>query len=419
MEHLSAPVGGQDPLDALTPRPGVARRAQPTGAAMDDGVPGVECITSEASLRALAPHWRALHAGRADLTPFNSFEWLWSWWQAYGVAGALRVLVFRDGRTLVGIVPLRMSREHAGPARGCRVLRFVGDGSFDSDHLGIIAAPGRDAEVVERLGTWLRASRGWDVLCLRDLSEASALPDALRALATRDGLFVRVERTRCAVLELPASFDAFLRERQARFRTKVRSLLKRLDDDGLVVEWECDAAALRRRLRSLFALHQMRWQAAGGPGVFADARRRRFYAHFVPRFCRAGWLRLYSLRRGDSYVAHQLCFGGGGVTYLLQEGFDVTDTAASYGQMLRAAVVRELIRRGERRYDFLGGFSRHKEDWGAREGVIDNVVLARRGWRGRWYFHLPALREAAAQKALRWLPPVAVRALRRLTRRGA
>ena len=118
------------------------------------------------------------------------------------------------------------------------------------------------------------------------------------------------------------------------------------------------------------------------------------------------------MRRGDDYVAHQLCFGGGGVTYLLQEGFDTTDAAASYGQLLRAAVVRDLITRGERRYDFLGGFSRHKEDWGAQQGTTTHLVIARRSLRGRAYFHGPALRERAAALAKRVLPESLVQRLR-------
>ena len=149
--------------------------------------------------------------------------------------------------------------------------------------------------------------------------------------------------------------------------------------------------------------------------MFGGAAKRRFYAHFVPRFARRGWLRLYSLRNGTDYLAHQLCFGGDGVTYLLQEGFDVSNPAASYGQMLRAAVIRDLIQRGETRYDFLGGFSKHKDDWGAREGKTIHLVLARKQWRGWLYFNAPLWRERLAVEAKRVLPAAVLRRLRRTT----
>lgn len=116
----------------------------------------------------------------------------------------------------------------------------------------------------------------------------------------------------------------------------------------------------------------------------------------MPTFARSGWLRLYSLRRQNEYVAHQLCFGHGGTTYLLQEGFDVSNPSASYGQMLRAAVIRHLIDSGEARYDFLGGFTRKKEIWGARETAALHLIVARPNLRGRLYFDAPGLRDRLA-----------------------
>jgi CelD/BcsL family acetyltransferase involved in cellulose biosynthesis len=214
-------------------------------------------------------------------------------------------------------------------------------------------------------------------------------------------------------VQLPATFDEFLRSLQPRFRTKVRSLLKKLDQSDLVFEAVVAPNKLRIRLRSLFRLHQARWQDAGGPGVFDRSVKRLFYAHFVPRFARKGWLRFYSLRMGETFLAHELCFGADGVTYLLQEGFDVSNTSASYGQMLRAAVMRQLIERGELRYDFLGGFSRHKQDWGAAEGRSVHLIGARLGWRGHLYFNLPLWREQFASAAKRFLPAVAIQVLKR------
>jgi len=147
--------------------------------------------------------------------------------------------------------------------------------------------------------------------------------------------------------------------------------------------------------------------------VFGLRAKRLFYAHFVPRFARTGWLRLYSLRRGQDYVAHQLCFGGAGTTFLLQEGFDVSDPAASFGQMLRAAVVRQLIESGEARYDFLGGFSSHKQDWGARPGKVVHLLLAKGNLTAFLYFNSPAWRERIAATAKRVLPEPVLKHLRR------
>jgi CelD/BcsL family acetyltransferase involved in cellulose biosynthesis len=361
------------------------------------GSASVACIEDTAGFRALRREWADLHTACPYATPFNSWDWLFSWWQAYGGPQLLRILTFRSGPTLIGVAPFFLASERTDIGVRCRVLRLIGDGSFDSDYLGILAARDSLPHVADLLVQWLRDGSGWDALVLREMSTASNQAATLQPALQRAGLRTRLETGRTALLDLPASFDEFLHGRRARFRTKIRSLLKGLDAAGIMLETRCERPLqLRTRLRSLYALHQQRWTASGEAGVFANAARRSFYRRFVPRFERRGWLRLYSLRSGNDYVAHQLCFGGNGVTYLLQEGFDTSQASASYGQMLRAAVMRHLIQSGERHYDFLGGFSRHKEEWGAREEPSHHLTAARSTWRGRLYFALPAWRERLA-----------------------
>ena len=373
----------------------------------------VDCVESADGLRGLRDTWRNLLDASPGATPFNSWEWAFSWWKAYGRARPLKVLVFRDAEGVAGIAPLYLDHERIGSGLRARVLHVIGDGSFDSDYLGFIVRQGAEDAVLARWFAWLRQGRDWDAVALRAIAEQSALPGALCALAGAAGMPFTTDYSPCATLRLPGSFDAFLRERRSRFRTKLRALLRKVDDGQVTFVSECAPRELHGRLRSLFALHQARLRAAGSPGVFGAAPKRRFYAHFAVRFARAGWLRLYSLRLGEAYVAHELCFSRNGVTYLLQEGFDTTDAAASYGQTLRAAVVRHLIDRGETTYDFLGGASRHKDDWGATEGRLVHVIIGRNGWRGSLYVKLPSLRERAAVLAKRVLPARAIAALRR------
>jgi CelD/BcsL family acetyltransferase involved in cellulose biosynthesis len=381
------------------------------------GALAIACIEDAAGFRALREEWALLHSACPDSTPFNSWEWLFSWWQAYGHGKRLRLLSCRLDGQLVGIAPLYVACEKTGIGTSARVLRMVGDGSADSDYLGFIMRPDLRRMLVSQLCQWIATDRCWDVLALRELQESSPLPHGLCQVAEHHKFSLRIEHGRCGVAELPRTFDDFLQSRQPRFRTKLRSLLKKLDQSGLVFQTAVSPRQLKARLRSLFALHQARWHGVGKAGVFDQAAKRLFYAHFVPRFARRGWLRLYSLRDGDSYLAHQLCFGADGTTYLLQEGFDVSNAAASYGQMLRAAVMRHLIERGETRYDFLGGFSKHKQDWGATEGKTVHLVMAQPQWRGWLYFKLPLWREQSASAAKRLLPPTAVRILKR-TREG-
>ena len=44
----------------------------------------IDQITTEAEVERLAPEWRALWRRIPDATPFQSSEWLLSWWSCFG-----------------------------------------------------------------------------------------------------------------------------------------------------------------------------------------------------------------------------------------------------------------------------------------------------------------------------------------------
>lgn len=366
----------------------------------------IRCVTSTQDFRELKKDWGTLLAACSEATVFNSWEWLFSWWQAYGDQKELRLLLWLDAEhaQLVGIAPLYLASEMIGPGLQCRVLRFLGDGSYDSDYLNFIAHPSCDFKaIVADLGQWLSTNNEWDVAVFDTLPAHSLLPEALERVAEKMDMLFGREDLRCGMTLLPGSFEAFLAERRSRFRTKLRSLLRSLDTQNDFV-FENGITNLKKRLRSLFLLHELRWQKQGQPGVFGNKKKRLFYSYFVPRFARNGWLRFYSLRSGDKYLAHEMCFGKNGQTLLLQEGFDVADEKASYGQMLRAIIFRSLIENGEKVYDFLGGYSDHKADWGASQGKMTRVVVAKKNWRGHLYFKMPVWREKLATQAKQMMP---------------
>ena len=373
----------------------------------------MSCVTRSSDFRRLQHDWRQLHGSLNHTTPFNSWEWLFSWWQAYGEGKELRICEWRSGGALVGIAPLCLVHESVGIGPKYKVIRFIGDGSHDSDYLDFIILPEFFSVAISQFTQWLQENTEWDAIVFREIREVSALPNALRKIAYELDLLSRFEFGRAFIVPLPSSFNEFLQARQPRFRTKIRSSFRKFGHSGDVVfEDDFCNRDLRRRLYSLFTLHQKRWHHANLPGVFGERAKRLFYMHFVPRFARNGWLRLYSLRGKDGYLAHQLCFGSDGTTYLLQEGFDIVDAAASYGQFLRAAVMRHLIEKGERYYDFLSGYSKHKLDWGGQENKTIHCILSHKR-RGRFYFRIPIWRDRLGSLLRRCLPESLYEMLRR------
>src|SRR3712207_5490775 len=93
------------------------------------------------AFRALEEEWEDLYDDSALSTPFQSWAWLYSWWEAFGEDYELRLITVRDGTLLVGIIPLMQER-----GWGLRRLRQIG---LDFDQADLLARNGWEYKVSE------------------------------------------------------------------------------------------------------------------------------------------------------------------------------------------------------------------------------------------------------------------------------
>lgn len=342
---------------------------------------------------ALEPEWNALLARSGSDTIFLTWEWVDSWWHAYGDALRPYVVSFEREGALVGIAPLVRRPVSRLLALRHEAVAFLGDGSADSDYLDLIVAPGEEGAVAEWLADVLETLRpGRRVARFHEVPGTSPnLEPLARALRTR-GWSWRSETVPCAVIRFPDTWDEYLRTLKPRMRTKVRSLERRLEEGHRVRFERCaPRERLEEVLASLFDLHQGRWARDGQVGVFANEAKRRFYTLLSPRLLERGWLRLSTLEVDGRPVAHQMCFEYHGVLYLLQEGYDPDWEEQGVGNVLRARVMRDAIERGVTSYDFLGGVTEHKRSWGAVPKESVRVLAAPPGTPVWLYVDVPGL----------------------------
>jgi len=378
-------------------------------------------IRSEEEFAAIRDEWQDLLAASSSNTIFLTWEWLFEWWRSYGGGRALRGLLIRDdaGRPAAGA--LLMADTVRIPLAGrVRALRFVGDGSFDSDYLDIVCRAGEEAGALRVLFDCLDAARDWSVLFLNEIPADSACLPGIAAECERRGYAVSQVRCPCAWTPLPAEWDAFLAMLKPRFRTKVRSLLRSLGEGGGEALQYCrDASELDEWLETLFDLHTRRWRALGQDGVFGNPGKREFYRRMARRFLERGWLQFSRLRIDGRVVAMQFCFEYANRIFLLQEGFDPDCDARDAGNTLRALVFADNIRRGVSAYDFLGGVSAHKLNWAARVKESVRLTITRPTTGGRAYRLVTGGGEACRRVVRAVVPDSLIRMGKRLLRREA
>ena len=378
----------------------------------------IQVVHTEDGLRALEEEWNSLLSRSAANTIFLTWEWISSWWECYAQPrDRLYILSVRDSvDDLVGILPFFQRRERQYLLGRITTLRFIGDGSADSDYLDLILASGREEVVLDASWRFLDSQKGtWDVLELAGTPETSPTVAWLKRLVHQERLLIRNETVPCAVSHLPDSWDEYVASLKPRFRTKVRSVLKKLEESPGFRFYAINTDdELNGGLRTLFDLHSRRWQMKGKEGVFHRSEKQRFYERFASLFLRRGWLAFDFLEIDKKVAACQLSLRYAGVQFLLQEGFDPSFSPDSVGIALRALVFRKAIADGFRTYDFLAGVGRHKTQWGASVKNSENLFIGPKTITNVIHLRLPVYLEAAKQRLKAVLPDKVLEIRRRM-----
>src|SRR5262245_13883208 len=137
----------------------------------------IQLVGDVAEFSRLRAAWNDVLSRSSADTIFLTWEWLFSWWLSYATPhDGLHIILVRDTTDeLIGLLPLYRRHEvwlHLNPIK---TLRFIGDGSWDSDYLDAILVEGREEEILDAVWKWLNCRQStWDLLQLNGIPETSA-----------------------------------------------------------------------------------------------------------------------------------------------------------------------------------------------------------------------------------------------------
>jgi CelD/BcsL family acetyltransferase involved in cellulose biosynthesis len=208
-----------------------------------------EVLKSTEEFAALEKEWEDLYHDSPRATPFQSWAWLYSWWESYREDYELRLVTVRDGRSsLVGLAPLMLKYR-----LGFGKLLFVGTGP--TDYLDVLIREGWEDQVPEVLARALRQIDSWQVADLHQLRPGAASWDICRRW---DGPQLRAWQDSFPVVDV-RPWDELLQSLSSNLRSTVRRALRRYEADGGRCELagvdDAEAAAKR-----LVTISREQWQ---------------------------------------------------------------------------------------------------------------------------------------------------------------
>ncbi|UCD04694.1 MAG: GNAT family N-acetyltransferase [candidate division WOR-3 bacterium] len=285
--------------------------------------------------------WKDLFNTAGNASPFCSYEWFSA--LARNVLGLdPEVTVFQDGTDVIGILAATVSSEE---------IRSIADERV-TDLNDLLSLPGQEKKIAETLADFV-LEKGLR-LDLFPFEVDSALIVGLRCRLDE----IKVDRKdTCPLLELPPTWDDYLRDLDGKSRHELRRKMRRINETVLHDVKSADVDILFR----LMTVSDNSKKEFLTPDIMA------FFKELINAFDRNGWLRLRALYSDDKPVGIILAFALKGRVFLYNMGFDPAYRHMSPGIMAVALDIQSAISEGYEYYDFLRGDEGYKYRFGAHE----------------------------------------------------
>ena len=324
------------------------------------------------TLRTYASDWNRLWENCPSATPFQSPEWQLSWWNHFG-QGQLRVLVLKEGGSVIGILPLFLYTKDNPPIR-----TVVLNGTGISDYLDVLLSPDQVAPGMQLIWDYLREiSSEWDICDFQEIRSDSPLLFSVNENAQCGFNFSIKEMEVCPVTALTDSYDLWLSSLNRSHTGSLRRAEKLLSKAGDFRIEQADASLLPRYMNDLFYLHESRWGKRNLPGVLREDPIRKFHLEVAAAMLDKGYLRVYRIILNNKTISVLYLFAKGDTTFCYLGGFDPESGNFSPGAIIIGHAMKQAILEGKRFFDFLRGNEAYKYLWGARDRLNYRLVISK------------------------------------------
>ena len=280
--------------------------------------------------------------------------WLKVWWDKFAADQVAHLCAVWNKGELIGIAPLMIEG---------KTVRLMGDPAV-CDFVDVITVPGSGRAFFQNLIPYIQ-NQGATRLDFGAVHADSVVFTDLVAVAKDMGYEIVCDPEDVTMeLELPATWDEYLKQLTGKERHEIRRKLRRLNETARVslrVVENPDAVA--REMGTFLALFKLnRWDKL----AFMSDQRAAFFRALALEMAAAQILRLYFLDLDDVPAAAAMCFDYRSTVYLYNNGYDMRYKSLSVGLLSTIFCIKESIQRGKARYDFLKGPEPYKRRLGGK-----------------------------------------------------
>lgn len=321
----------------------------------------IEIIDSEEGFKNLQKDWDDLLL-KSHGSIFQSWKWLFTWWQYYEEGKYLSLLIFKEGNKLIGLAPFFISSTYLGLP--LKKYSFLGTGP--SDYGDFLVLPETRKEYFIVLEEFLKKDNAWDIVDLEQINENSPNLPYLENLIKNIG-GKKIFQEKSVQLELPKNYEELLAGLSKKFSWNINYYNRRLKRDyQFEIKKITKDDNIEKWMKTFFNLHQKRWLKKKTPTLLLIPKFQKFHQEVAKFFSQDDCLELYFLILNEKIVASLYGFKSGNCFYNYLGGFDPAFGRLSVATVLTSQIIKECIEENLDTFDFLRGEEEYKFKWGGK-----------------------------------------------------
>ncbi|MGH7491764.1 MAG: GNAT family N-acetyltransferase [bacterium] len=251
-------------------------------------------ITNTQEFANLQSIWDELYRSNANHTPYQSWEWNFSWWQHYGETSGLYLIVIEENERALGLAPFfRRTKFFGWPLAH---LCFLGQKR--TDYLDFLVRAGAEPVFFRELRECLKSLQSdWRFVELKDMPDRSLnWTHLFREVSEAFPLFEIDMQRVCVTIPLTPDWESFLQTLGKRTRKDV-GYDRRYFEKNFAVDFKIftNSSAVFEGFRDLAQIYEARWVAEQGASRLAESNVAKFENEICERFSQRGDFRLYML----------------------------------------------------------------------------------------------------------------------------
>ncbi len=326
----------------------------------------IKLIQNKLDWRSQAADWEAVFAANANHTPFQSYEWLSTWWDFLGDGRLYILRVEKDDGSVAGFAPFFLRKKFYGLP--LKYLAFIG--VKRTDYLDFLVRSGDEDFFFHEVFHFLsEKSRAFSFIELKDIPDTSTnLPFLVKYIGGYFPVYAMESSRICVTLPLPGEWDDFLARLGKRTRKDVgydrRYIAKRHETR---LEEFTNGREITGVYDDLVRIYNERWIGEKGATRYSESLFAQFERTVCEKLAARGDYRLWLLYADDQPVAGISGYERNNKIYADVYAHSPGWHNLSVGNIVLGHAIENSIARGITEFDLSRGDEPYKYRWKGEE----------------------------------------------------